>query len=127
MNAANQQTDLERLFVTSLGVLNRALDANRGLPPYQQILADCSKRLEGQLLGVDVYTDDPDRPVARFTVCFQNGLFEPKPGDPPDEQHVWKVSAEKLRDIVAEESRYASDPRRLPWGWLGSPLEVESS
>jgi hypothetical protein len=83
-----------------------------------QAVAECIKRHQDRLFDVQLCIDDPSEPVVHFAVHFHGGLFEPVSVDEPVDGPVWKISVEKLEEIVAGEDPYASDPDGLPWDWL---------
>ena len=120
MNPEGHETSLEDLFVAALAVLNRALDAHRGSTPYRQIFAECAEQLQDRRLGAQLYVDNPSQPVTHFAVRFHNGLFEPVFADGPVGVPVWKISVDQLKEIVAAEDQYVSNPGRLPWDWLAT-------
>ena len=125
MNPENGNSSLEHLFVTALGVFNRALDAHRGSTPCDQILAECTERHQDRLFGVQLYVDDPSEPVVQLAVRFHNGLFEPVSVDGPVDGPLWEISVTKLEEIVAAEDQYVSNPDGLPWDWLTARIGGE--
>lgn len=115
MNPETHDMDSEDLFVAALGVFNRALDAHHGSTPCEQILAECTERHQGRFLDVQLYDDDPCEPIARLAIRFRHGLFEPVSADELVDGPTWKISVEKLEEIVADGDHYVSNPEKLPW------------
>lgn len=126
MTSGSRHVALERLFIDALGVLNRALDAHRGKVPYRQILAE-AERLEGRRLGVLLYLEKPSDPAVFFAVRFRNGLLEPASVEQSVEGPIWKISVDRIKQIIVDEDRYVSDPEGLPWSWLTDQIEAANT
>ena len=120
MDSENHHTSLEQLFVAALGVLNRTLDKHRESAPCQQILAECTEKLQDRRLGAQLHVDSPTQPVVHFAVRFHNGLFEPVSAGWPAEGRVWTIGVEELKEIVAGESEFVGSPHRFPWDGLAA-------
>jgi len=113
---ASMDTDV--LLVSAISVWNRALDTHRGSFPFREILARLDALPQDRCAGIEVYEEDPARPVARFRVRFRKGLIEPVAGEPLAEDVCWKVCSEDLERVVAHAGACVRDPARLEWGWV---------
>lgn len=119
-------TDTDVLLVSAISVWNRALDTHRGSFPFREILARLDALPEDRCAGIEVYEDDPARPIARFKVCFRKGLIEPAAPEPLAEDVCWRVRAGDLERVVAHAGACVRDPARLEWGWVQEWAYIDS-
>ncbi len=110
--------DIDVLLVSAISVWNRAIDAHRGTPPYQRILAGLHCLPTDRYAGIEVYEDDPLRPSARFAVRFRKGMIEPVAAEPLAEDVCWRVGVDYLERVVADADAYVQNPDRLDWSWV---------
>jgi hypothetical protein len=110
--------DNDLLFVSAISVWNRALDAHRGSFPYRRILSRLHGLPRGHYAGIEVYDDDPEDPVAWFTVRFHKGMIEPVAAELARGDPCWRVSADYLERVVANAEAFVRDPEQWDWDWL---------
>jgi hypothetical protein len=110
--------DIDILFVSAVNVWNRALDTHRGSFPYKGILSELYELPDGRCAGIAVYEDDPESPIAGFTVRFHNGHVERVAAESRAEDTCWRVSVDYLGRVAANAEAFVRDPARLDWDWL---------
>jgi hypothetical protein len=116
------ESDVSILFAEAIEVWGRAIRKHRGKFPYRDVLPRCEKALRGRDLVVQVYDDNPDRPVAQFEVRFENGLIRTVGQNPDVRRATWNVSEDYLREVAENAEHLVEHPAKLDWDWLTRPI-----
>jgi hypothetical protein len=117
------EVDVSTLFSMAIEVWDRAIRRHQSKFPYREILPRCEKALRGRNLLVQVYDNNPDRPVAHFQVRLENGLIRPVGEEQYEgEKASWRVSKEYLQDVAHNADHYVEHPAKLDWDWLTRPI-----
>ncbi|MBD3404273.1 hypothetical protein GF420_15395 [candidate division GN15 bacterium] len=101
---------------------------NSLLEPYtrseadRQMLALAERILANQVIGLEIYTDDPDRPCRRITLQFTDGRFRLTGAEPAEADVVWKISCDKMQAVAANPRDYIDHPEKQDWSCLVSRL-----
>lgn len=119
------QEERRTLLIEYLDVCNTALVANQHSFPYKQILAAAERVFGGRRMGLIVYEDDPDVPVAYFTVRFAGNQIEPAAEGKLDPDFSAKIKQSYMTKVVKHRQEYIDHPAKLDWEWLKSRLGVD--
>jgi len=120
-----KHTEIYDLFMESLEVINRALDANRGEGVFGRVLDAMDDRLEGHTSAVAIYDEDPDQPFDYFTIRFAGGRWELQERGRGAHDTEWKVSTEYLQSLIDDPETYIQHPTRLDLDWIADRLPAE--
>lgn len=120
-----KHADTYDLFMESLDVINRVLDANRGEGLFGRVLEAMEDDLQGHRSSVAVYEDDPDHPFDYFTIRFLDGRWELMEQGRGEHDTEWKVSTDYLRSLAEDPESYIQHPARLDLDWIADRLPGE--
>lgn len=109
-------------FIQYINTCNIALARHKETIPYKQILELGEKIIGGKNIGVEVYGEDPDRPVDLYTIRLNNGNFDVVAFDKQNAAMEWKVKESYLAKVVSHSDEYIAHPERLEWDWLKSRI-----
>jgi hypothetical protein len=114
-------------FIQYINTCNIALSRHKDSPPYKQILALSEKFLGNKPITVEVYGDDPDRPIDLYTIKLNNGAFDVVSYDKQEAAMEWKVKDSYLKTVVENSQHYIAHPEMLEWEWLKSRIGFSKS
>jgi len=110
------------LFARYLDICNAALEEHGDELPYEQLL-ELGKLVVGRAtIGVFIYDHDPNRPVAAYTVRFQDGRLEPISIGIQQVEWTWDLPLKHVEQVVNEPIDYLHDPSLLDWSWVQAEL-----
>jgi hypothetical protein len=116
------ESGVSTLFSMAIEVWDRAIRKHQGKFPYRDVLPRCEKALRGRAVLVQVYDNNPDRPVAQFQVRLENGLIRPVREKQYEGEAAWRVSKGYLQDVTGNADHYVEHPAKLDWDWLTRPI-----
>jgi hypothetical protein len=114
--------DTRSFFLQYINTCNIALSRHKDTLPYKQILDLGEKFLGGKNIAVEVYGEDPDRPVDLYTIRLNNGNFDVVAYDKQEVAMKWKVKETYLEKVVKNSHDYIAHPEKLEWDWLKSRI-----
>lgn len=117
-------TDTAALFVDYLNTVNTVLAQNRNDFPFDAIIGRANKILANKTIGVNVYQDEPARPLETFTIAMTQGkLYMIERGEMPPNL-TWKVKKAYMQRVVDNQQQYLEHPTELDLEWLKSRIGV---
>ncbi len=113
------------LFTDTLRVINRAVEAHAHASPWREIITRTGDHhREPRTFGVDVYEDDPERPVDHYRIGVHEGRFEVIERGSSGAAVDWRVSVDQLRGIIADPDAHEDAPEKLGLSWLVERLGI---
>jgi hypothetical protein len=109
-------------FIQYINTCNLALSRHKDTMPYKQILELGEKILGGKNIAVEVYEEDPNRPVDLYTIRLNDGNFDVVAYEKQDVAMEWKVKEAYLEKVVKNSQDYIAHPEKLEWEWLKSRI-----
>lgn len=107
----------DKLFQQYIDVCNKALEKNKDVFPYKQILSATESLINDKKISMDVFDD---RPKARFNIQMNKSRFELTEPEESDDTHAWHLNASYLEEVVNNPDKYINNPAKIDWDWLKS-------
>ena len=115
------------LFIQYINTCNIALSRHKDTLPYKQILELGEKFVGGKNIAVEVYRDDPHRPVDLYTIRLNDGNLDVVAYEKQDVAMEWKVKETYLKKVVENSAEFIAHPERLEWEWLKSRIGLRQT
>ena len=115
-----RERELNSVVVQYLNVANIVLDENEDKTPYKQLIHAGQKLLDDKRVGMSVYKDDSDEPIAHFTLGMKGNRLEMLAHGKKDIDFGFKVKKSYLEDVVENSDTYIENPLRMDFNWLKS-------